>query len=142
MEVTLLLRPLKVIGLTHVARKCITQQQQQRRDQQQEDKKMAHLSPSEIEARQKDAAEDILSGIEKYPGRQWYVLICSCNWDCGHMKHDKVPRIMLSKHLYPGELDYMFTHQPFQIKYNFKVRWHCEKCHQELNCATPTLFDE
>ena len=103
---------------------------------------MAHLSQSEIEARQRDAAKEILSGIEEYPGRTWYVLVCPCNIDCGHMQHDKVPRIMLSKHLYPGELDYMFTQQPFKTSYNFKVRWHCEHCHAELNCATPTLFEQ
>ena len=69
---------------------------------------MAHLHPAEIDARRANATIEILAGIAQYPGRTWYALVCPCNIDCGHMPHDEVPRIMLSRHLYPGELKFFF----------------------------------
>ena len=100
---------------------------------------MAHLPAAEIDARRAAASTEILEGTAQYPGRKWYALLCPCNIDCGHMPPQEVPRITLSRCHYPGELDYFFTQQPFFSAYKFKVRWHCDECHAELDCGTPFL---
>ena len=103
--------------------------------------RIAHLSPAELGARRATASSKILAGTVQYPGHKWYVLLCPCNIDCGHMPPQEVPRITLSRCHYPGELDYFFTQQPFFSAYKFKVRWHCDECHAELDCGTPFLTE-
>jgi len=102
---------------------------------------MAHLSVAEIDARRETASSEILAGAAQYPGYNTYAIVCPCNINCGHMPTHEIPRIMLSRCMYPGELDYFFTQQPFWTAYNFKVRWHCDEaeCHAELACGTPFL---
>merc|ERR1712030_13578 len=81
---------------------------------------MAHLSVAEVDARRATASIEIIAGAAQYPGYTWYVIVCPCNINCGHMPTHKVPRIMLSRCMYPGELDFFFTQQPFWTAYNFK----------------------
>ena len=102
---------------------------------------MAHLAPDEVAARRIQASEEIIAVIEENPAREWFAIMCPCNIDCNCMPLDEVPRIRLSFCMYPGELDYFFTQQPFLNSYGTKVRWHCDECHGELDCGAPFLTE-
>ena len=100
---------------------------------------MAHLPAAEIAARRNAASQDIIAQWQLTQGQEWYAIQCPCRIDCGCMPEDEIPRLVLDKCMYPGELDYFFVTQPFQATYNFKVRWHCDECHSELACGEPNL---
>ena len=85
------------------------------------EEKMAHLAQEEIEECRETARTEILAVTAQYPGCKWYVFVCPCNIDCGHMPTEEIPIIMLSRCHYPGELDYFFVEQPFFATYTFKV---------------------
>ena len=104
---------------------------------------MAHLPIAEVDARRATATNEIIAGAAQKPGYLWYAIVCPCNINCGHMPQHEVPRIMLSRCMYPGELDFFFTQQPFWPVYNFKVRWHCDEaqCQSEQACGAPFLAE-
>ena len=98
---------------------------------------MAHLPAAEVLARRNAASQDILAEWQLLKGQDWYAIQCPCRIDCGCMPEDEVPRLVISNCLYPGEMDYYFVVQPFYATYGFKVRWHCDECHNEMSCGEP-----
>ena len=99
--------------------------------------RMAHLPQAELIARRNAASQDIIAEWQQLKGQDWYALQCPCRIDCGCMPEIEVPRLVLSNCLYPGELDYFFVVQPFYATYDFKVRWHCDDCKEEMSCGEP-----
>ena len=89
--------------------------------------------------RRAKATLEILESVAQHPVRPYYALMCPCDIDCRCMPFDEVPRVRLSFCLYPGEMDFFFTEDPFMSQHNFRVRWHCDECEAELACGTPFL---
>ena len=100
---------------------------------------MADLPQEVVQERRHTISNAILAYTALYPGHEWYALVCPCDINCGHMPPEEIPRIMLSGCYYPGEYDFFFVEQPFFETHKFKVRWHCDQCHNELCCGTPFL---
>ena len=101
---------------------------------------MAHLPAAEIDTRRTVARTEILQGIAQYPGVNG-IRSCVPARLTVDICQQKCLESFLSRCHYPGKLDYFFTQQPFFSAYKFKVRWHCDECHSELDCGTPFLRD-
>ena len=97
---------------------------------------MAHLPPAEIQARRNIAFNEIL---EEWQGNSEVAILCPCRIASNCMAVTEVERVILSFCLYPGELDYFYTQQPFNATHGFKVRWHCDQCQEEMACGFPPL---
>ena len=100
---------------------------------------MADLPQNVLQERRETMSNAILAYTALYPGLAWCALLCPCNLNCGHMPQEEIPRIMLPECYYPGEYDFFFVQQPFFEAHKFKVRWHCDECHNELACGSPFL---
>ena len=95
---------------------------------------MAHLPPAEIQARRNIAFNEIL---QEWQGNSEVAILCPCRIDCMCMSLNDVERVVLTRCLYPGEMDYFFVNQPFEATHGFRVRWHCDVCEAEMACGFP-----
>ena len=102
---------------------------------------MSFLPESVIYQRRYDLTQEIVALYHELEDTlqnlEWYGLMCPCNIDCQHMPLDEVPRIRVAACYFPGELDYFFVKQPFVDTLGFKIRWHCDECHERIACGDP-----
>ena len=102
---------------------------------------MSFLPEWVINQRRDDLTKEIVTLYHDLPDNlqnlEWYGLMCPCDIDCLHMPFDEVPRIRLAGCYFAGELDFFFVNQPFLDILGFKVRWHCDECHEEIACGCP-----
>ena len=103
---------------------------------------MAFLPQAVINQRRNELTQEIVTLYHELPDNlqnlPWYGLMCPCRIDCGHMPLDEVPRLRVKACYFAGEFDYYFVEQPFVDLFGFKVRWHCDECHEEIACGCPT----
>ena len=100
---------------------------------------MAHLPVATLEARFMNTCEYIIQEWQQLVQRLMYALQCSCEQDCYCMRLEDVPRIVIDKCLYIGELDRFYVEQPFCEQYGFSVIWHYDICEEEMECGFPPL---
>ena len=103
---------------------------------------MAFLPQAVINQRRNELTQEIVTLYHELPDNlqnlPWYGLMCPCGIDCRHMPLDEVPRLRVKACYFAGEFDYYFVEQPFVDLFGFKVRWHCDECHEEIACGCPT----